>query len=60
MGMIAGSITTSNKIGMVGGYPTGEINRLFHAFAADAKSGYKLAKVLADTARFANLLILKS
>ncbi len=32
MGMIAGSMTKSNKIGMVGGYPIGEVNRLFHAF----------------------------
>ena len=38
MGMIAGSMTTSNKIGMVGGYPIGEVNRLFHAFMAGAKS----------------------
>ncbi len=32
MGMIAGTMTKSNKIGMVGGYPIGEVNRLFHAF----------------------------
>ncbi len=32
MGMIAGSMTKSDKIGMVGGYPIGEVNRLFHAF----------------------------
>ncbi|ASJ70483.1 BMP family protein [Granulosicoccus antarcticus] len=38
MGMIAGSMTTSNKIGMVGGYPIGEVNRLFNAFMAGAKS----------------------
>ncbi|MGO1119770.1 BMP family protein [Rhodovibrionaceae bacterium A322] len=38
MGMIAGSLTKSNKIGMVGGYPIGEVNRLFHAFMAGAKS----------------------
>lgn len=38
MGIIAGSMTTSNKIGMVGGYPIGEVNRLFHAFMAGAKS----------------------
>jgi basic membrane protein A len=36
MGMIAGSMTKSNKIGMVGGYPIGEVNRLFHAFMAGA------------------------
>lgn len=38
MGMIAGTMTKSNKIGMVGGYPIGEVNRLFHAFMAGAKS----------------------
>ncbi len=38
MGMIAGKMTTTNKIGMVGGYPIGEVNRLFHAFMAGAKS----------------------
>lgn len=38
MGMIAGSMTTSNRIGMVGGYPIGEVNRLFHAFMAGARS----------------------
>ncbi len=38
MGMIAGSMTKSNKIGMVGGYAIGEVNRLFHAFMAGAKS----------------------
>jgi len=32
MGMIAGSMTKTNKLGMVGGYPIGEVNRLFHAF----------------------------
>jgi len=38
MGMIAGSMTKSNKLGMVGGYPIGEVNRLFHAFMAGAKA----------------------
>ncbi len=38
MGIIAGSMTTTNRIGMVGGYPIGEVNRLFHAFMAGAKS----------------------
>ncbi len=28
MGVIAGGMTKSNKIGMVGGYPIGEVNRL--------------------------------
>jgi len=38
MGIIAGGMTTSNKIGMVGGYAIGEVNRLFHAFMDGAKS----------------------
>ncbi len=38
MGMIAGSMTKSNKIGMVGGFPIGEVNRLFNAFMAGAKA----------------------
>lgn len=38
MGIIAGSMTKSNRIGMVGGYPIGEVNRLFNAFMAGAKS----------------------
>ncbi len=38
MGMIAGSMTKTNRIGMVGGYPIGEVNRLFHAFMAGAKA----------------------
>ena len=38
MGMIAGAMTKTNKLGMVGGYPIGEVNRLFHAFINGAKS----------------------
>ncbi len=38
MGIIAGSMTKSKKIGMVGGYPIGEVNRLFHAFMNGARS----------------------
>jgi basic membrane lipoprotein Med (substrate-binding protein (PBP1-ABC) superfamily) len=38
MGMIAGKMTRTNKIGMVGGYPIGEVNRLFNAFMAGATS----------------------
>ncbi|AMK12547.1 BMP family protein [Pseudodesulfovibrio indicus] len=38
MGMVAGKMTKTNKIGMVGGYPIGECNRLFNAFMAGAKS----------------------
>ena len=36
-GMIAGGMTKSNKIGMVGGYPIPEVNRLMHAFMEGAK-----------------------
>ena len=35
--MIAGGVTKSNKIGMVGGFPIPEVNRLMHAFMAGAK-----------------------
>ncbi|MHA1525285.1 MAG: BMP family protein [Alphaproteobacteria bacterium] len=38
MGILAGSMTKSNKIGMVGGYPIGEVNRLFQAFMNGARS----------------------
>lgn len=38
MGILAGSMTGSNRIGMVGGYPVGEVNRLFHAFMNGARS----------------------
>ncbi|MBL8287018.1 MAG: BMP family protein [Rubrivivax sp.] len=36
-GMIAGGITKNNKIGMVGGFPIPEVNRLMHAFMAGAR-----------------------
>ncbi|MFT4190968.1 MAG: BMP family protein [Comamonas sp.] len=36
-GMIAGGMTQSNKIGMVGGYPIPEVNRLMNAFMAGAR-----------------------
>src|SRR5215218_2943383 len=36
-GMIAGGMTKSNKIGMVGGFPIPEVNRLMHAFMEGAK-----------------------
>ena len=47
MGYVAGSMSKSNKIGMVGGYPIGEVNRLFHAFidgarAANPKAEFKV------------------
>ena len=38
MGIIAGHMTKNNRIGMVGGYPIGEVNRLFHAFMNGARS----------------------
>ena len=38
MGIIAGTMTKTNKIGMVGGYPISEVNRLFNAFIAGARS----------------------
>ena len=38
MGILAGSMTATGRIGMVGGYPIGEVNRLFHAFMAGARS----------------------
>lgn len=37
MGMAAASLSKTGKIGMVGGYPIGEVNRLFNAFMAGAK-----------------------
>ena len=36
-GMIAGAMTASNKIGMVGGYAIPEVNRLMHAFMDGAR-----------------------
>ena len=36
-GMLAGHITTSNKIGAVGGFPVPEVNRLLNAFEAGAR-----------------------
>jgi basic membrane lipoprotein Med (substrate-binding protein (PBP1-ABC) superfamily) len=36
-GMIAGGLSKSNKVGMVGGYPIPEVNRLMNAFMAGAK-----------------------
>ena len=38
MGIIAGAMSKTGKIGMVGGYPIGEVNRLFHAFMNGARS----------------------
>ncbi len=36
-GMIAGGMTKTNKIGLVGGFPIPEVNRLMQAFMAGAK-----------------------
>lgn len=36
-GLIAGSMTKSNKIGLVGGFPIPEVNRLMNAFMAGAR-----------------------
>jgi len=36
-GMVAGGMTKSGKIGMVGGYPIPEVNRLMNAFMAGAR-----------------------
>jgi basic membrane lipoprotein Med (substrate-binding protein (PBP1-ABC) superfamily) len=36
-GMIAGAMTKTNRIGMVGGYPIPEVNRLMHAFMDGAR-----------------------
>lgn len=44
MGIIAGSMTKTGKIGMVGGYPIGEVNRLFNAFMNGARSVNPLVK----------------
>lgn len=38
MGILAGAMTRSKRIGMVGGYPIGEVNRLFRAFMEGARS----------------------
>jgi len=45
-GMIAGSMTKSNLIGMVGGYPIPEVNRLMHAFMAGARETNPKVKFL--------------
>ncbi|PZO16849.1 MAG: BMP family ABC transporter substrate-binding protein [Burkholderiales bacterium] len=36
-GMVAGGMTKTNQIGMVGGFPIPEVNRLMNAFMAGAK-----------------------
>ena len=44
--MIAGAMTKSNTIGVVGGVPVPEVNRLVNAFIAGAKKTNPDAKVL--------------
>jgi len=38
MGMLAGGLTTTGKIGVVGGMPVPEVNRIVNAFIAGAKA----------------------
>lgn len=45
-GMLAGGLTKTNKIGVVGGYPVPEVNRLVNAFVAGAKEVNPEAQVL--------------
>jgi basic membrane protein A and related proteins len=46
MGMLAGGLTKSNKIGVVGAMPVPEVNRLVNAFTAGAKAQNPDAVVL--------------
>lgn len=46
MGMLAGGLTKSNKIGVVGAMPVPEVNRLVNAFIAGAKSQNPDAEVM--------------
>jgi basic membrane protein A and related proteins len=45
-GMLAGGMTETNVIGVVGGYPVPEVNRLVNAFTAGAKETNPEARVL--------------
>ena len=45
-GIVAGAMTKSGKIGMVGGYPIPEVNRLMNAFMAGVKETRKDATFL--------------
>jgi basic membrane protein A len=45
-GLIAGKATTSNVIGMVGGFAIPEVNRLMHAFMAGARESNPEVKFL--------------
>lgn len=46
LGMLAGGLTKSNTIGVVGGMPVPEVNRIVNAFIAGAKSINPDAKIL--------------
>lgn len=46
LGMLAGGLTKSNKIGVVGGYPVPEVNRIVNAFITGAKEVNPKATVL--------------
>jgi len=46
LGMLAGGLTESNTIGVVGGHPVPEVNRIVNAFIAGAKEVNPDAKVL--------------
>ncbi|MBM3524547.1 MAG: BMP family ABC transporter substrate-binding protein, partial [Alphaproteobacteria bacterium] len=45
-GLVAGGMTKSNLIGMVGGYPIPEVNRLMHGFMDGARETNKDVKFL--------------
>lgn len=45
-GMLAGGLTKSNKIGVVGGLPVPEVNRLINAFTAGAQATNPNSEVL--------------
>jgi len=47
-GMVAGSLTESNVIGMVGGYAIPEVNRLMHAFMDGARETNPDAKFIVN------------
>ncbi len=46
LGMLAGGLTESNTVGVVGGFPVPEVNRLINAFVAGAKEVNPDVKVL--------------
>ena len=46
LGMLAGGLTKSGTVGVVGGYPVPEVNRLINAFIAGARESKPDVKVL--------------